>query len=128
MLREGPWKYIVTHGLPPLLFNLQTDTDELENLAGRPEHAATVSRLHARLVQGWDPAQVHARILASQRRRLFLRELALASGAFPEWNYEARAGDARRFVRPATATGAVGAKPRARFPYVDPTPPDRTAT
>ena len=68
---------------------------------------------------------VDARIRASQRRRLFLRALGKDRGAFPNWAFEARPGDAGRFVRPSTAGGPVGPKPRARFPFVQPTPPDR---
>ena len=128
MVRRGDWKYVYTMGLPPLMFDLAHDPLELRDRAGDPAVAVVEGALRARLLADWNPVEVDGRVRASQRRRLFLRELALASGAFPEWNYEARAGDARRFVRPATATGAVGAKPRARFPYVDPTPPDRTAT
>jgi pyocin large subunit-like protein len=64
--------------------------------------------------------------LSSQRRRLFLRELGLRHGAFPSWSHIARPGDQTRFVRPSTAGGPVGPKPRARFPFVEPTPPDKT--
>jgi choline-sulfatase len=126
MIRRGEWKYVFTRGLPPLLFNLRRDPRELANLAGRPETAATEARLRERLLADWDPDDVDARIRASQRRRLFLRELAMRSGAFPDWTFEARNGDRTRFVRAATAGGPVGAKPRARFPYVEPKPPDRT--
>ena len=49
----------------------------------------------------------------------------MRNGTFPDWTYEARPGDRERFVRPASAGGAVGPKPRSRFPYVEPTPPDR---
>ncbi|MFO1397676.1 MAG: choline-sulfatase [Burkholderiales bacterium] len=128
MVRRGDWKYVYTRGLAPRLFDLRRDPRELVDRAGQPEVAAIESTLRERLLADWDPGDVDRRVRASQRRRLFLRRLALESGAFPDWNYEARAGDAARFVRPATATGAVGAKPRARFPYVDPTPPDRAAS
>ncbi len=128
MVRIGNWKYIYTRGLPPRLFDLARDPLELVDRAGDPAVTDIESALRARLLRDWDPDEVDARARASQRRRLFLRELALASGAFPDWTYEARTGDAGRFVRPATATGAVGAKPRARFPYVDPTPPDRPSS
>lgn len=128
MVRRGDWKYVYTRGLAPRLFDLRRDPRELVDRAGQPEVAAIESTLRERLLADWDPEDVDRRVRASQRRRLFLRRLALESGAFPDWNYEARAGDAARFVRPATATGAVGAKPRARFPYVDPTPPDRAAS
>ena len=128
MIRRGRWKYVATRGLPPLLFDLREDPHELANRAGDPSVVDIERELHARLLADWNPDEVDARVRASQRRRLFLRGLALESGAFPPWNYEARRGDAQRYVRPATATGAVGAKPRARFPYVPPTPPDAANT
>ncbi len=125
MVRRGPWKYVFTRGLPPRLFHLVDDPLELHDRAGQADVADIERDLRERALSAWDPDAVDARIRASQRRRLFLREVALRTGAFPPWNYEARRGDAQRFVRPATATGAVGAKPRLRFPYVTPTPPDR---
>jgi choline-sulfatase len=127
MVRRGRWKYVFTRGLAPRLFDLDEDPRELVDLAGRPQVADVERALRERLLADWDPDTVDASIRASQRRRLFLRELALRSGAFPPWTYEARPGDAERFVRPATATGTVGAKPRMRFPFVEPTPPDRVA-
>ena len=125
MIRRGRWKYVATRGLAPLLFDLRDDPHELVDRAGDPAVADVERALRERLLEDWNPDEVDARVRASQRRRLFLRGLAMESGAFPPWNYEARRGDAQRYVRPATATGAVGAKPRARFPFVQPTPPDR---
>ena len=125
MVRRGPWKYIYTRGLPPLLFHLEHDPQELRNVAGHAEYADVQQELHARATRDWDPDAVHARILLSQRRRLFLKAESQRKGRWPAWTYEARAGDASRFVRPAVAGGPVGPKPRARFPFVQPTPPDR---
>jgi choline-sulfatase len=122
MLRRGDFKYVYTRGLPPMLFDLKNDAKELHDLARDSDHAAVAAQLHARILADWDPAQIHARVLASQRRRLFLRQLAIQSKAFPDWTYEARQGDRDRFVRPSSALGAVGAKPRMRFPFVQPTP------
>jgi choline-sulfatase len=124
MVRRGACKYVYTLGLPPLLFDLALDPQELRNRAGDPDYRAIEAELHARVMQDWDPEDVHRRILLSQRRRLFLKAESQRKGRFPAWTYEARAGDAARFVRPATAGGPVGPKPRARFPFVQPTPPD----
>ena len=124
MLRRGDLKYVYTLGLPPMLFDLRSDPKELTNLAGVPEWAKVQADLHARLLAHWNPEQTDALIRASQRRRLFLRQLALRDGTFPAWSFEARQGDRSRFVRPASAVGAVGPKPRMRFPFVQPTPPD----
>jgi choline-sulfatase len=125
MVRRGAHKYIYTLGLPPLLFDLAHDPKELRNLAGDAEYKSIEADLHARVMQGWDPQDVTRRILLSQRRRLFLKSESQRKGRFPAWTYEARQGDADRFVRPATAGGPVGPKPRARFPFVQPTPPDK---
>lgn len=125
MVRRGPWKLVHTLGLPPLLFDLVRDPLELANVAGRPETAAVQAELTERLLADWDPQATDARIRASQRRRLFLRRLGLDRDAFPQWAYEARPGDKGRFVRPSTAGGPVGPKPRSRFPFVAPTPPDK---
>jgi choline-sulfatase len=127
MIRRGRWKYMYTLGVPPLLFDLHDDPRELRNLAGRPAVAQAESALRERLLADWNPAEVDARVRASQRRRLFLRQLSIESGAFPDWTFEARSGDRDRYVRPSTATGTIGAKPRMRFPFVQPTPPDRAS-
>ncbi|MGZ9811615.1 alkaline phosphatase family protein [Pseudoroseicyclus sp. H15] len=47
MLRDGRWKYIHAEGFRPMLFDLQTDPDELEDLGASraPEHAAVRARM-----------------------------------------------------------------------------------
>ena len=42
VVRGRRYKYVHFAGLPPLLFDLENDPHEAENLAGRPEMAATV--------------------------------------------------------------------------------------
>lgn len=117
MIRRGDYKLIYTHGHPDQLYNLREDSAELRNLSGQPELARVEADLRARLLAGWDPQSVHGQILASQRRRLFLKEVARKSGRFPDWSYQASRDDTKRFVR---ANGAAGAKARARFPFVAP--------
>lgn len=125
MVREGRYKYIFTRTLAPMLFDVVDDPQELNNLAGQPQWAHIEQPLRERLLADWNPDEVLAQILASQARRLFLKDWAQQKGAFPDWTFEARPGDKTRFVRPTTHGGAVGAKPRQRFPFVQPTPPDK---
>jgi len=125
MVREGAWKYVYTRGLPPMLFNLLADPDELDDLAGQPAHAALERRLHARAIDRWDPEEVHARILESQKRRLFLAEVAASSDLYSNWAYQPFVDASKRYIRGAGSAGPTNAKSKARFPHVAPVPPDR---
>ncbi|MEJ8840291.1 choline-sulfatase [Ramlibacter sp. AN1133] len=117
MVRRGSHKYIHTHGHPPQLFDLRADPDELRNLAGREDVAAIESELRAAVLRDWDGDAVLRRVLASQRRRLYLKEAAAATEPRPTWDYQAHRDDSQRFVR---SHGAAGAKALARFPFVAP--------
>lgn len=125
MVRNGPWKYIYTYGLQPMLFNLEEDPDELRNIADAPESREVQDRLHTHLVQGWDPAAIHERILASQRRRLFLYRVSGTSELYPNWTYQPYVDESKRFIRGSGSAGPTTVKGRARFPYVEPVLPDR---
>jgi choline-sulfatase len=117
MLRAGDHKYIHTQGHPPQLYDLRADARELHNLAGRPELAALEARLSRSLLEGWNGDAVMADVLASQRRRLYLKEAMRMTEPRAGWDFQASRDDSRRFVR---AHGAAGAKALARFPFVPP--------
>lgn len=119
MIRRGRYKYIYTHGYPAQLYDLESDPHELADRHGAGELAEIEATLHQELLDGWDPAAVMEAVLASQRRRLFLNRVALQSGKFPDWSFQALQDDKKRFVR---GGGAAGAKAMARFPYVAPPP------
>jgi choline-sulfatase len=76
MIRRGHWK--LTYGYVPddrpqlELYDLARDPGELENLAGRPEHAAVERALIGRLLEGWDPAAIKVAVERSQRERMLI--------------------------------------------------------
>ena len=74
--------------------------------------------LEAELTAGWDPDELDVRVRESQRRR---RLIARANGGRERWDYIAREGDDRRFVR---ASLVDSTKRASRFPPVDEVPPD----
>ena len=119
MIRRDNYKYIYTHGPPPLLYDLDRDPLEIDNLAGRPETAEIEARLAAEIMQDYDPEAVNEACIQSQKERLFIQK---ATDGIPSWAYIARAGDDARYVRNASA---VGAKAAARYPFVEPTPFER---
>jgi len=67
MVRRGAWKLIYSHGYPVQLFDLANDPHERRDLASSPEHAAIRETLEARVLDGWNPEAVAARI--RERRR-----------------------------------------------------------
>ncbi|HUX87260.1 MAG TPA: hypothetical protein VMW65_09685, partial [Chloroflexota bacterium] len=75
MIRAGHWKLSYSHGDPPELelYDLENDLGEFTNLADRPEVQVIQANLLARLLQHWDPNEITARILQSQRERKVIR-------------------------------------------------------
>lgn len=126
MLRSDRHKYVYTHGLKPMLFDLAADPDELNDLAGQPAAKALEDGMRARLLRGWDPVEVHERILASQARRHFITEVARRSGRYPNWTYQPFVDESKRYVRVGSGVGPTAVKGKARFPFVAPVPPKRT--
>ncbi len=119
MIRRDNFKYIYTHGHPPLLYDMDADPLEMNNLAGDADVADIKAKLHAELMNGWNPDKIAAQCIQSQKERLFIH--GTTKGA-PTWAHVSRAGDDRKYVR---NDSAVGTKARARYPYVEPTPFER---
>ena len=66
MVRSGRWKlwlYADDERLPPALFDLEADPDELNDLGEDPQYADVREGLLVRLRQGWDPDVVSAAAL-----------------------------------------------------------------
>ncbi len=60
MIFDGRWKYIHAEGFRPLLFDLETDPEEVVDLGASPEHEEVRARLHEALF-AW-ARRHHARI------------------------------------------------------------------
>lgn len=98
MVRQGTYKYVECPADPPQLYDLESDPEELTNLAGRPEHAATQQQL-ADLCRGaWDIDALTRDIVASQDRRRLIFQ-ALMTGERTLWDFEPRHAEARAYVR-----------------------------
>ena len=75
--------------------------------------------LEAELESGWAPADLDAQVRESQRWRRLIRQ---AMSGRTGWDFIARDGDDRRFVRAALVDST---KRRSRFPLVEEALPDR---
>ena len=72
MLRRGAYKYISSTHDPKLLFNVDDDPHELNNLAEDPTLADRVAGFEEEIQAKWNAAALTERIVTSQKRRRFV--------------------------------------------------------
>ena len=113
MVKKGPYKLMYTHGHPHMLFNIDADPSEQNNLANDPDHRAIVDDLVEIALHNYDPDQLTQTIIASQKERIFISK---SHDDLPTWAFIRRDGDENRFVRSAKVDDT---KARLRLPRVD---------
>lgn len=97
LIRRGDFKYVYFSWFPSLLFNVHRDPQELNNLSGRPEHAAVEKELHSILVSRLDPDEVTERAFREQER--FLQRIVESQDARGFYNQiRGRLGDGQAGV------------------------------
>ncbi len=116
MIRMGRYKLHYIHGHDPLLFDMETDPEELNDLADEPAFSDIRNQLESKLMENYDPDDLDKRVRESQRRRFLIAD---ATKRRAMWDYVARPGDESRYVRNAQADDTKG---RQRFPFVEPAP------
>ena len=97
--------------------------DQLRNLAGLPAQVQVEALLRARVLATWDPADLHARIQASQADRLMLQQ-CLLTGDYRGWDYQPLRDASRQYVRSGPLSSPSVVKGKLRYPPVAPTPLD----
>ncbi len=70
MIRHGKYKYVHYAAYAPQLFDLESDPEELRDLAQDPAHAKALAACRERLYAICDPAEVDARAKARQAELL----------------------------------------------------------
>ena len=85
LIRKGPFKYVHYVGMPPQLFDLDSDPQETRDLAREPGYAGLVSDCEAVLRRVVDPDAADALAKSDQRGRIEAfggREAILKLGSF----------------------------------------------
>ncbi|MDG9885082.1 choline-sulfatase [Pseudomonas sp. GD04058] len=98
MIRRGPWKFIYSEDDPCLLYNLDRDPRELDNLATHPQQAERVVAFLEEARQRWNIPQLREQVLASQRRRRFVAG-ALSSGRLKSWDHQPMVDASQQYMR-----------------------------
>ena len=97
-LRDGAWKYIQCRADPEMLFNLESDPDERNNLATDLAHLQTLERLRAVADARWDLMRFDSAVRESQARRWVVYE-ALRQGGYYPWDYQPLQKASERYMR-----------------------------
>ncbi|HET9391713.1 MAG TPA: choline-sulfatase [Steroidobacteraceae bacterium] len=98
MIRRDRYKYVHSPVDPDQLYDLVSDPDERENLAGDAGQAARVAQLRAEVAHRWSLSSIHQAVLASQQRRHFVYA-ALRQGAYRPWDFQPRRDASRLYIR-----------------------------
>lgn len=119
MVKKGSWKLMWLEGEDTLLYNIEDDPNELNNLANNSDYQAKRKELEDILFTGFKPDELRVSITKSQRERLAVHR---ATGGSPTYVNLVRMDDDTRYIRNA---GAADTKAKARLPYVQPAKPDK---
>ncbi|MEX2408096.1 MAG: choline-sulfatase, partial [Rhodovibrionaceae bacterium] len=98
MIRRGDLKYICSGSDPDQLFDLAADPHELEDLTRSEAAAEPLAAFRREAAERWDMEAFRARVIASQRRRLFVAE-SLRQGRLLSWDFQPGRDASRQFMR-----------------------------
>ena len=87
MVRKGPYKLVSSPDDPTLLHDLDSDPDELENLAGNPALADVEAELESVVDRTWDVSSLGRAVRDSQSTRRLVTA-ALATGNRASWDHQ----------------------------------------
>ena len=116
MLRRGRHKYVCSDLYPPQLHDLESDPDELENLAGAPALAEVEESFRRRAAGTWDLPTLRAGIQWNRKSR-GLVDRAQRSGRWRPWDFTPDSA-ARWYVR--HEDGFPDVERRSYLPYATP--------
>ena len=98
MIRHQQYKYITCPSDPDLLFDLNTDPNELTNLAPKTQYDSVLREFQRRAKTHWDVKQIKEDVIASQKRRRAVHA-ALAVGHHYSWDFNPLRNASEEFTR-----------------------------
>lgn len=108
---------------PPLLFDLESDPNELTNLVKDQSYAGALQHLTDVAKQLWNAEDLKAKIIADQNRRRLISR-AHSIGAAPVWDYQPMTDASQQYVRAGKWTVEVEAEAHLDLPQSRKSPSD----
>jgi choline-sulfatase len=81
-----------------LLFNLDSDPNELDNLARKPGFGRIVKEFTAEIAQRWNVRELRAKIVADQKRRHFIAEAMAEGKRSDKWDFVPAPGAGKNYI------------------------------
>ncbi|MFP3543106.1 choline-sulfatase [Rhizobium sp. SIMBA_035] len=97
-IRDGRFKLSLCVKDPPMLYDLDADPHELNNLAENPDYAEVLASLKAQADARWNLETFDAAVRESQARRWVVYD-ALRNGAYYPWDYQPLQKASERYMR-----------------------------
>ena len=98
MIRRGRYKYIHCDSDAPLLYDIEADPMEKDNLADDPAHADLAAAFAAEIAEGWNMAVIKNDVIAKQKQRQAIHT-AMQSGQRVDWDYNPPRIASEEYVR-----------------------------
>ena len=98
MVRKDKFKFVCSPAYDPQLYDLDSDPNELTNLANEVDMQEVRADFEAIAEQQWDADTLREQVIDSQRRRKLVHA-ALSKGRWQAWDYVVPAGVGERYVR-----------------------------
>ncbi len=116
MIRRDQYKYLHCDIDPPLLFDLENDPEERNNLTTDPAHAELAAAFANEVSERWDSEEIRKNVIATQKQRRTMYE-AMTTGKLTHWDYNPPSDASQVYVRNHMDWTVAAAK--YRFPPTD---------
>lgn len=113
MIKRGAYKFIYCEVDPPILYNIQDDPEETNDLAAHPDHADLLQAFVSEAKARWNSSKIRDDVIKTQKQRRAVHE-AMNNGDLTSWDFNPPRDASQEYVR--NHLDWVETAERKRFP------------